>query len=137
MNGAARRALSFIPLLCFAVLVFGQFAPVIVVSPAYSVESIGGSIESTAKSGEVLVPKNISITYISTSEDGCPPMTLPIIRQVGCYLRERFRFGRIARTDYLSLKKLSLQWGKEHGLGITSLAIHARYISLIIAWDRP
>jgi hypothetical protein len=49
MNGAARRALSFIPLFGFAILVFGQFASVIVIGPAYSVESIGGSIESKAR----------------------------------------------------------------------------------------
>jgi len=58
MKGAARRALSFIPLFGFAVLVFGQVASVIVIGTAYSVESIGGSIESTAKSREVVVPKN-------------------------------------------------------------------------------
>src|SRR3984893_15966412 len=37
-------------------------------------------------------------------------MTLPIIKQVRCYLRESFKFGGLSRADYLTLKKISLQW---------------------------
>ena len=133
MNGAARRALSFIPLFCFAVLVFGQFAPVIVVSSAYSVESIADGIEGVAESREVMVTKNISIPHQSISKDRRPLMTLPIIRQAGCYLRERFRFGRIARADYLTFKKISLQWGERtrtrHSLTSDTYKIYLSYNS--------
>jgi hypothetical protein len=115
MNGAARRALSFIPLFGLAVLVFGQFAPVIVVSPAYGVESIKVGIEGVAKSRKVLVSKNVGISHMSANDDDCPRMTLTVIRQVGCYLRERFRLGRTARTDYLALEKITLQRGEMAG----------------------
>ena len=115
MRTAARCALAFIqrwqdvPLFSLSILIFVKFTPVIVVSPAYGVEFIKVGIEGVAKSREVLVPKNISITDQPISEDGCPLMNLPIIRQPGCYLREKFRFGRTARTDYLALEKITLQ----------------------------
>ena len=115
MRTAARCALAFIqrwqdvPLFSLSILIFVKFTPVIVVSPAYGVEFIKVGIEGVAKSREVLVPKNISITDQPISEDGCPLINLPIIRQPGCYLREKFRFGRTARTDYLALEKITLQ----------------------------
>ena len=51
--------------------------------------------------------------------------------------RERFRLGKLARTDYLTLEKITLQRGERAGPGIASLAIHAMYISRIMAGDRP
>ena len=44
-------------------------APVIVASPAYSVESIKVGIEGIAKSGEVQVFKNVGITHMSAAGD--------------------------------------------------------------------
>ena len=104
------RARKTISLFSFTCLIFCQFAPVIVVSPAYGIESIGVIVEGIAKSREVLVPKNISITYVSVSEDGRPLMTSPIIRQAGCYLVDWFRLGRAAGTDDIAFEKVSLQW---------------------------